>query len=326
MNTTGPATPAAGTSIATAEALTLAKGTVWERVLAPAGSSLPPPRLLVVLAHPDDEVLALGARLERLYASRLVTVTDGAPKDGADALQHGFESLAAYREQRHAELAAALALAGLSEGVTTPFPFMPVFPDQQAARHLEELTLGLVASLEEFAPEAVLTHPYEGGHPDHDACAFIVHTALRMHRSRTIAAQTEDPRPLLLEAPFYFNNGDGGLRTGTFLHAEQFTSQRLPLSPQERANKQARLACFGSQAGTLGQFGTESESFRLAPLYDFSIPPHEGKLLYECFPWGMTGAHFRTLAAEAEHRLVGGLQKRTTTDPWCSVWASRSPW
>lgn len=83
------------------------RGDLWERVVAGAGSPLPPPRLLVILAHPDDEVLAVGTRLERLSLARLVTVTDRAPEDGADARHHGFSTLEAYREARAAELAAA---------------------------------------------------------------------------------------------------------------------------------------------------------------------------------------------------------------------------
>ena len=49
-----------------AESHGVAASTIWERSVAGHRSTLPPPRLLVVLAHPDDEVLALGARLERL--------------------------------------------------------------------------------------------------------------------------------------------------------------------------------------------------------------------------------------------------------------------
>lgn len=273
--------------------------TIWDRAVAAADTHLPRPRLLIVLAHPDDEVLALGARLERLSESRILTLTDGAPADGNDAFHHGFQSLADYRKARHAELLAALAHAGVPADVAAPFSALPPVPDQRAAWHLEELTRGLLTVLGEFSPEAVLTHPYEGGHPDHDACAFVVHTALRIRR----ANPNEAAEPLLLEAPFYHHGENGCMRTGQFLPPECSPSLSLQLSPEEQTNKRARLACFRSQAETLSQFGTESESFRVAPAYDFSQPPHKGKLLYECYPWGMSGARFRTLASEAECHL-----------------------
>ena len=46
----------------------------------------------------------------------------------------------------------------------------------------------------------VLTHAYEGGHPDHDAVAFAVHRAAR----RTSAA--------VVEMPFYHAGPDGVAR------------------------------------------------------------------------------------------------------------------
>ncbi len=269
------------------------------RAVAPAGSSLPPVRLLLVLAHADDEVLAMGARLERLTDSRILTVTDGTPEDGEDARQHGFPTLEAYRSARAAELHAALAHAGLSPHVYAPFPEMPLVGDQQAALHLAALAQGLRRVLASYRPEVILTHPYEGGHPDHDACAYAVHTALR-HGSYD---RKPSDRPLLLEAPSYHNDGRGGLKTGAFLDNGP-APIALQLSDVEQAKKRARLGCFRSQAETLAQFGTAQELFRVAPAYDFTEAPHPGRLLYECFPWGMTGERFRSLAREANRRVL----------------------
>jgi hypothetical protein len=41
------------------------------------------------------------------------------------------------------------------------------------------------------------------------------------------------------------------------------------------------------------------ERFRRAPCYDFARAPHEGKLYYENFDWGMSGVHWRRLAQAA---------------------------
>ena len=275
---------------------------ILERVAAAADSSLPLPRLLVVLAHPDDEVLALGARLERLAGSRLLTVTDGAPADGVDARHHGFASLAAYRTARQRELACALAHAGVSDEIATAVAFKPV-PDQSAALHLVGLTRAVAAAIADFQPEAVLTHPYEGGHPDHDACAFAVHTALRL--SAHSQHRAPNAEPVILEAPFYHAGEDGSMQTGNFLIDRPSTTVTCDLSPKEQADKRARLACFVSQAETLAQFGVTRELFRLAPPYDFTQPPHPGQLLYERFRWGVTGDRFRALAAEATEQLFG---------------------
>lgn len=281
-----------------------------QRVAASPGSNLPLPRLLIVFAHPDDEVLAMGARLERLAASQLFTVTDGAPEDGNDARHHGFTTLSDYRGARRDELAAALGHAGISlaavssRAASSPFPV----PDQTAALNLPALTRAVAKAIAIFAPEAVLTHPYEGGHPDHDACAFAVHSAVRLlngeHGTEPKSCTNGIPMPVILETPSYHAGESGSMQTGTFL--ETWASAQTiacELSAQEQANKEARLACFVSQAGTLAQFGTARELFREAPHYDFTEPPHAGQLFFEQFAWGMSGERFRLLAAEASREL-----------------------
>ena len=277
--------------------------TILDRTAASSGSVLPLPRLLLVFAHPDDEVLAMGARMERLAESRLFTVTDGTPRDGADARDHGFSTLEAYRAARQRELGCALRDADLSEAVLVAAPGMPV-PDQTAALHLRELTAAITELVRQLQPEAVLTHPYEGGHPDHDACAFAVQLALERAFRGPVQGTRQAPGPVVLEAPFYHAGDSGSLRTGSFLEGTTSAATRVcELSPEQQASKRRRLACFGSQVETLSQFKVSHELFRIAPQYDFTRPPHPGQLFYEQFPWGMTGQRFRelaTLAQEAE--------------------------
>ena len=131
----------------------------------------------------------------------------------------------------------------------------------------------------------VLTHPYEGGHPDHDAAAFI-------------AAHCGCP---VLEFASYHAGLGSGMRTGAFLPGPE--PVRVGLTVAEQARKRAMLGAFATQAGTLAPFGTEYELFREAPGYDFSRAPHDGLLHYEQYDWGMTGARWRLLAAEAHRAL-----------------------
>jgi hypothetical protein len=52
-------------------------------------------------------------------------------------------------------------------------------------------------------------------------------------------------------------------------------------------------------------FSTGSESYRRAPVYDFSRPPHEGLLNYETLPWGITSVMWLESAARARGGFSG---------------------
>ena len=67
----------------------------------------PAPFTLVIQAHPDDEVIGLGAHLTRLNRGSILHVTDGAPHDGHDATANGFAGAHEYSRARRAELEAA---------------------------------------------------------------------------------------------------------------------------------------------------------------------------------------------------------------------------
>ena len=272
------------------ESSELAQRVILERLAAPADSLLPLPRVLVVLAHPDDEVLALGSRLERYRESRLLCVTDGAPRDGEDAQAHGFTNLEAYREARREELTKALAQAGLPPDASRSL----AIPDKEAAFHLAALTEAVAREIAEFQPEAVLTHPYEGGHPDHDSCAFAVHAAVSLSPRGTA--------PVLVEAPSYHADPRGIVIGQFLLHTQSPQAVIRELSETEQERKHARLACFVSQRDMLAQFPVTQEQFRIAPQYDFTAAPHDGLLLYES--WGfLTGERFRDAAQAALQTL-----------------------
>ena len=244
--------------------------------------------LLIVVAHADDEVIGVGGQLARLTGVRLVHVTDGAPRNLLDARAAGFDSWQGYAAARRGELLAALRLAGIEALRADELGV----PDQGASFRLVELAEALAAMFSSLRPEIVLTQPYEGGHPDHDATAFAVHAACELAPRRGGTA------PALVEMTGY-HMGTGRPLKCEFLPRPDIPVTTVMLDERERAFKRRLVNCFSTQSRMLAHFPIDVERFRPAPAYDFTRPPHEGRLFYEHFNWGVGGARWRALAGDA---------------------------
>jgi len=224
-------------------------------------------RTLVLVAHPDDEAITCGILLQRMKHPLVVFATDGSPKDKYFWQRYG--SRERYAEVRSQEAAAAMAAVGVSG-----YDFAQLADDQELYRNLPGAAVRLRNIVEQFRPDAILTSAYEGGHPDHDSCAFLASGAGR---------ETHVP---VFEAPLY-NRFEG------IGHKQQFIigdpGERLQATEEERMRKAQMFACYESQGDLLGFFDIDREVFRPQHAYDFIRPPHPGKLNYEMWRWPMTG-------------------------------------
>ena len=235
--------------------------------------------LLVIVAHPDDEVLFAGAQFASCGRLRILHVTDGATSHRAARAQ-GFPNRRAYAEARRDELRAALATGGITADCVSLG-----YPDQTASYRMGEIASHILAELARDPPELVLTHAYEGGHLDHDATCFAVHEAVR---------RSGRAFPIWEFAGYHVQNGShvrnrfprDGHPPGVTVH----------LDAEQRARKAAMLYCFATQKDIVAQFSVGSESFRLAPDQDFGRPPFAGLLGFEIDPTRPEGRFWRELA------------------------------
>lgn len=251
-------------------------------------------KIVLVVAHPDDEVIGAGAQLPD-WANRLtiVHVTDGSPINPADASAAGCSGREEYARMRRAEFERAMDLAGVARENTLELGFS----DQGVSEAMLDVTNALHRTLLQLEPSLVITHPYEGGHPDHDATALAVHAACERMRIECGAA------PVIVEMTSYHNR-EGRINPFEFLPNNGATQMSIGLSPDRKALKAQMLECFASQQGTLQYFPVHIERFRRAPSYDFTEPPHSGTLFYEMFDWGMTGRRWRELARCALEQIA----------------------
>jgi LmbE family N-acetylglucosaminyl deacetylase len=264
---------------------------ILDRVGTP-GAAASARRVVVVVAHPDDEAIGAGAVLRSFPDVTIVHVTDGAPLDDGYAQRKGFTTRDAYAEARRTEVVNALKVIGLPEERIRGLGIV----DGEAAWHLVELCHKVADVFDELQPDVVLTHPYEGGHSDHDSTAFAVHLAAGM------LLRDGRKAPIILELTSY-HNYRGRRRLFNFLPFYGSRIRTIWLSAEDRRIKRKMFDEFTSQSALLQTFPIEVERFRQAPRYLFTVPPHEGQLDYERLCKKMTGAQWRTNAEQALEAL-----------------------
>jgi LmbE family N-acetylglucosaminyl deacetylase len=235
-------------------------------------------RVLVVVAHPDDETVGAGVLLSRLPDVWIVHATDGAPRDPRFRARGFSGTREEYARARRRELETAMALAGIGPDRL----FQMGIADQEAVFAIPRLVEGIASIRRKVDPGLILTLAYEGGHPDHDAVALAVQRA---------AGGTG-----ILEMPLY--------------HAEPETERMvvqelLPgppetcrtLTGEKRDLKCRMIQAFSTQEETLRAFlPPRDERFRPAPAHDFTRPPHEGRLQYEIWGFPLSGDQWRDAA------------------------------
>lgn len=228
----------------------------------------------IVVAHPDDESLWLGTVLNRLSNATLIHLTDGAPRDMRDAARLGFDTRAAYAGARARELDAALAALG-----ATPRRLAYRFVDQNLVFRIAELVERLRSDLARM--RAVVTHPYEGGHPDHDAAALAVRAAFAGE---------------VIEFACY-HLADGERVFGRFWPDAAAVEHVRLLGAEEQARVDEAIQAHATQRDVIGNWRPTEERWRHAPRYDFTAVPPPRAALYDGFGWALTSAEWRKRAS-----------------------------
>ena len=239
-------------------------------------------RTLVLVAHQDDETIGCGALLQRIRDPLVVFATDGAPRD--QKFWHGLGTRFEYVQERKNEALQVLQIAGVQDCEFLADYGPDVFVDQELFRRLREALDVLARIVQAARPKVLLTHAYEGGHPDHDACSFIGCVL-----GRQFGLQ-------VWEMPLYY-------RLQEPKGIQQFLQEGkgeivLEPTPAEREIKDLMVRSYVSQTEIFLEFPERTERFRPQLDYDYSRPPHEGLLNYEAWGWPISGKEVAAAFAE----------------------------
>ena len=281
-------------TVAAAPEVPAALDALFAAFRAPAGERKAP-RTLVLAAHPDDETMGPGGMLPRLVPGGVdvVHATDGAPRRRSQWGRNEFATWDEYAAARRREVERALALAGIGPERAHRLGVM----DAEASHDLAGLARRLAELFDRLRPAVVLTHPYEGGHTDHDALAFAARAAGRL------LARDGSAAPALAEFTSY-HNLRGERIYGRFLPFAGAPVVEVTLTAAERERKRRMFDCYPTQHTVLRDMPVRHERFRRAPRYDFGSAPHLGRLRYELYPQGMRSVEWRALALAALEALA----------------------
>lgn len=155
--------------------MTNAKGSTPEESLIPyRATELEGARILVLAAHPDDEVLGPGGAVtlaaEKAEAIRVWIASDGTRQEGV------AEPEAAYAERRREESRRAAAILG-----TSP-PLFGGLPDRGLSELREDLKAALAQQIQAFHPDTVLCPSPVEIHPDHRALGEAIYDLVSASR------------------------------------------------------------------------------------------------------------------------------------------------
>ena len=223
-------------------------------------------RILVLIPHPDDEVVGCCAAIGR------------ARRDGAQVfglyLSDGVparELLWPWRRERRAAQAAARwdEAARVCQRLGMVEAGRLDAPTRTLRLRLAEAEAWIARVLNETQAEAVWCPAFEGAHQDHDAANAL---ASRFAGRAKIWEFAE------------YNHAGGRTRSQEF-PAARSGEIVIELDEAEQALKRDLLGEYASERANLAHIKVSREAFRSLPRYDYAQPPHPGTLFYAQFRW-----------------------------------------
>lgn len=273
-----------------------------------------PLKLMAVLAHPDDESLAMGGILAKYNAlgvqTYLVMATRGERGWFGPAADYpGPHTLGRLRE---AELRAAAQVLGLRE-----IAFLDYQDGELDRADHAEAIAKIVTHLRRVRPDVVVTFDPNGmyGHPDHIAISQLTTTAVMVAADPTYSGLTEDS-PHRVAKLYYraFDLAEQALYEATFgrlVMPVDSVERRFTAWPQWAITTRIDSSAYGEQVW-------QAIQCHRSQLPDYQklkalLPSYQTRL------WARQ-SYYRTLSLvnggrEVEDDLFAGLRGRTQAQP-----------
>jgi LmbE family N-acetylglucosaminyl deacetylase len=223
-------------------------------------------KILILAPHPDDEVVGFAASIGRAKSMgaeiNVLFLTTGCVDKNVlwpwDRRKHER-----FVSRRHAEAEKAAESLGIN---------ISGFSDRPARnlwKNLNAVYGEAKTAAEKSGAEQIWVPAYEGGNADHDGLNAV---GKKLSGKYDVVEFAE------------YNFFGGKAKPQEFPHPNK-TERIIALSDEERLKKRGLLDIYASEKQNLGYVGLKWENFRPIADYDYSHPPHKGKLWYARFQW-----------------------------------------
>jgi hypothetical protein len=215
-------------------------------------------RILIFVARPGDEVAASATAIAKAKAQ------------GADIFAFYLTHGCLMRQdgdvaRRRAEAEAVAARLGL-----TPLGW-PARAARRLWRELPQTHAEMRSAIEQCAPDQIWLPAYEGGSSDRDGL-------------NALGQLFVDQIAMLEFAEVNFYRGAARAHQFPFPDGSEET---IVLDAADREQKRQLLGLYSSDARNLADVGLASECYRPLAVYDYSQPPHPGRLWYARRRWDL---------------------------------------
>ena len=219
--------------------------------------------VLLIAPHPDDELVGATFIIKKvLFKTNLIIFF---PTNGVISKEEMWlwekKNYKLKLEQRINEMKRSLKHLGIKKF------YVQDIPTRKLKTNINKTFLKIKEIIKRNRIDTLFCPAFEGGHQDHDVINFICSRFKNNHSVYEFA-----------EYNFFKNR----INCNEFIK-ETKNQKTLVLSSNEKKEKKKLLNIYYSEKGNLDYLAFDKETYRKIFNYDYSLPPHPGRLFYRRF-------------------------------------------
>ena len=219
--------------------------------------------ILLIAAHPDDELVGAAFIIKKILLKKNLIIFF--PTNGVLSKEEmWFWDKRKYQEKkkiRNKEMKESLQYLGVKKF------FRQNIPTRKLKENIGKTFNKINLLIKNWKIDTVFCPAYEGGHQDHDVSNFI---CSRLRNNYKVFEYAE------------YNFSKGKINCNEFVKPTN-DEVTIKLSEKEKREKMKLLEIYNSEKGNLDYVKLDKECYRKLYDYDYSKPPHPGKLFYRRF-------------------------------------------